>query len=134
MQRRGATKEIRPPQQTRSQDSTNRALGATLEILDRDGMAGLTVAAVSRESGASNGALYHRFGDRRGLLIAAQDRFLTQLEADWLATLGPIWDNPDDRPFLRELAATFLQIFAQHRRLFHAFMVTGNDDIELRHR
>ena len=134
MEAGSAAAHMRAPKQARSQDSTDRMLDAAVTILNNVGLAGLTVAAVSRESGASNGALYHRFGDRRGLLIAAQDRFLTQLEATWLETLGPIWDNPDDWAFLRDLAATFLQIFTQHRRVFHAFMVTGNDDVELRHR
>lgn len=134
MQRRGATKEIRPPQQTRSQDSTNRALDATLEILDRDGMAGLTLSAVSRESGVSNGAIYHRFGDRRGLLIAAQDHFLNRFESDLFAPEARVWDAPDLETLLPTLVDAILSVYTKYRRILYAFVVQSHDDTAMRER
>lgn len=46
---------LRKPQQSRSQQSTGRMLDTALAILDREGLEGLSIAAVSRESGVSNG-------------------------------------------------------------------------------
>ena len=109
-------------------------LDAALTLLDRDGMAGLTIAAVSRESGVSNGALYHRFGDRRSLLLAAHDRFLSRLELDWLSASAPIWaiDEPD--VLLSELVANYLQVFTEHRRTFRAFLMSKDSDVDVRAR
>lgn len=125
---------VRPPQQARSQTSTGRMLDAALTILDRDGLAGVTIAAISRESGVSNGALYHRFGDRHGLLVAAQDRFLSQLEADWLSASAPIWAIEDPETLLSALVAAFLRIFTEQRRIFRAFLMSEFADPALRAR
>lgn len=129
---RDASEGLRkPPKQSRSQDSTHRMLDAALAILGRNGMTGLSIAAVSRESGVSNGALYHRFGDRHGLLVAAQDRFLDQVESDWLTASAPLWELDDPDELLTRLAETFLTLFTKRRALFHAFMVTGRADPDL---
>jgi AcrR family transcriptional regulator len=137
MEHRGnmtAADGVRAPQQARSQDSTDRMLDVALTLLDRGGMAGLTIAAVSRESGVSNGALYHRFGDRRSLLLAAHDRFLSRLELDWLSASAPIWaiDEPD--ALLSELVANYLQVFTEHRRTFRAFLMSKDSDVDVRAR
>lgn len=125
---------LRRPQQARSQSSTDRMLDAALILLERDGMPGVTIAAISRESGVSNGALYHRFGDRRGLLLAAQDRFLSRLEAAWLTASAPIWGIDDPDALLAELVARYLQVFTEHRRTFRAFLMSTDSDEEVRDR
>jgi AcrR family transcriptional regulator len=51
-------------------------LDAALVILERDGLQGPTIAAVAKEAGVGIGTIYHRFKDRMGLVIAAEDRFL----------------------------------------------------------
>lgn len=119
---------MRAPRQARSQISTDRMLDAALLLLDHEGMAGVTVAAVSRLSGASNGALYHRFGDRHGLLLAAQDQFLSRLEDDWLTASAPIWSVSDPDALLAELVAVYLRIFTEHRRVFRAFLMAKDSD------
>ncbi|QIS16949.1 TetR/AcrR family transcriptional regulator [Nocardia terpenica] len=134
MQKEDPVRSMRAPQQARSQDSTTRMLDAALAILDRDGAAGLTIANVSLESGVSNGALYHRFGNRHQLFIAAQQRFLDTLKADWLTAAAPIWQVTEPHVLLARLVEVFVRIFTDHRRTFHAFMVTGHDNTDLRAR
>ena len=73
---------VRAPQQTRSIASTARMLDAAEEFLDRAGPDALTVEAVVRESQASIGSFYARFGDRLGLLFALQERFHQRLD-EW---------------------------------------------------
>ena len=97
-------------------------------------MAGVTVAAISRESGVSNGALYHRFGDRRGLLLAAHDRFLSRLELEWLSVSAPLWSVEDPDELLSELVDAYLQDFTDHRRTFRAFLMTRDSDADVRAR
>ncbi|MFJ9175826.1 TetR/AcrR family transcriptional regulator [Streptomyces sp. NPDC102360] len=49
-------------------------LRATVEVMGREGPAGLTLAAVAREVGVVPGTLVQRFGSKRGLLLALADR------------------------------------------------------------
>lgn len=125
---------MRAPLQARSQHSTARMLDGALAVLDRAGLSGLTIAAVAAEAAMSTGAIYHRFTDRHQLVIAAQDRFLTRLEHDWLTSSAPIWAIEDRDELLRRLVAAFTETFTGHRNAFKAFIVTGNDDPELRSR
>jgi AcrR family transcriptional regulator len=125
---------LRAPVQSRSQDSTDRMLDAALAIIAREGMAGLSIAAVSRESGVSNGALYHRFGDRHGLVVAAQDRFLERVESQWRATAEPLWKLQDPQELLSRLVEAWLALFVRYRTLIHAFMITEWNDDDLRRR
>ncbi len=88
----------------------------------------MTVAAVARRAGTSNGSLYHRFGDRTGLLLAAQDRALSAIEVDTEAAFAAADDEPDDGRALRLLARAALSIFARHRGAMRAFLVEGQGD------
>ncbi|MDX6741448.1 TetR/AcrR family transcriptional regulator [Actinocorallia sp. A-T 12471] len=125
---------MRQPQQARSQDSAAKVLDAALEILGSQGPAGLTIAAVSELSGVSNGSIYHRFGDRRNLLVAAQDRFLAQIEDTWLSRTAAVWDIPDRDILLGRMIDVFLTVFPENRLIFQAFMLSGSDDPNLRQR
>jgi AcrR family transcriptional regulator len=125
---------VRAPQQARSQLSTDRMLDAALLLLDQEGVAGVTIAAISRLSGVSNGALYHRFGDRRGLLLAAHDRFLSRLEADWLTASAPIWGIREPDALLAELVDRYLRVFTEHRRTFRAFLMSKESDVDVKAR
>lgn len=49
-------------------DLHDALLGAAERVLERDGLAGLTLRAVAREAGVSHAAPTHHFGDLTGLL------------------------------------------------------------------
>jgi AcrR family transcriptional regulator len=119
---------VRTPLQTRSTSSADRMLEAALELIDEGGLASVTVAAVARRAGTSNGSLYHRFGDRGGLLRAAQDRALTAIEVETAAAFALADDEPDDGRALRLLARAALEIFTRHRGPMRAFLVDGQGD------
>jgi AcrR family transcriptional regulator len=55
---------------------TDSILNAARTVLLRDGPRASSVAAIARESGAPAGTLYHRFGNRDGVLAAAWLRAL----------------------------------------------------------
>jgi len=78
----------------------------------------LNIAAVSRESGVSNGALYHRFGDRHGLVVAAQDRFLGQVETEWQATVAPLEKLADPQELLTRLVEAWQEVTSGTERSF----------------
>jgi AcrR family transcriptional regulator len=119
---------VRTPLQTRSTTSADRMLEATLELLETGGLQAVTVAAVAQRAGTSNGSLYHRFGDRAGLLRAAQDVALRAIEEETAAAFARADDEPDDGRALRLLARAALEIFARHRGPMRAFLVEGQGE------
>jgi AcrR family transcriptional regulator len=122
---------VRTPLQTRSSASAEAMLAATLELLGEGGLSAVTVAAVAQRAGTSNGALYHRFGDRAGLLRAAQDRALGRIETAAAGAFAEADAEPDDAAALRQLATAALRIFAEHRPAMRAFLVEGQGDADL---
>jgi AcrR family transcriptional regulator len=69
-------------------------LEAAERVLERDGLAGLTLRAVAREAGVSHAAPTHHFGDLTGLLseLAAIGfrRFNAEMSAARAAGAGPV--------------------------------------------
>lgn len=114
---------MRTPLQTRSESSADRMLAATLALLDEGGPAAVTVAAVARAAGTSNGSLYHRFGDRHGLLLAAQARVLGTIEAETAQAFGLADTEPDDEQAVALLAAAAVDLFVRHRGGMRAFLI-----------
>jgi AcrR family transcriptional regulator len=122
---------LRTPVQQRSQASTSRMLDAALEILDKRGLTGLTIAAVATHAGVGIGTIYHRFTDRHALLVGTQDRFLSQLEQQWLTATTTVWGIADDDQFLSRLLDALSTTFSAHRKTFRAIMITHPDDPDL---
>jgi AcrR family transcriptional regulator len=119
---------VRTPLQNRSSVSAGRMLEATLELVEHGGLQAVTVAEVARRSGTSNGSLYHRFGDRTGLLLAAQDRALSAIEQATGAAFARASAEPDDDRAIALLVRAALDIFAEHRGAMRAFLAQGQGD------
>ncbi len=54
-------------------------LDAALQVADREGLTGFTVAAVIAQAGVARGTFYIHFSDRSELLLAVHERFHHQL-------------------------------------------------------
>ena len=67
---RPASRQRRPAGETpyHHGDLHDALLAAAERVLERDGLAGLTLRAVAREAGVSHAAPTHHFGDLSGLL------------------------------------------------------------------
>ena len=122
------------PQQQRSIDSTQRMLDAAEELISKGGLEALTVDAVVKLAGTSNGSLYARFGDRLGLLAAVQDRFLDRMAELQRSQVEPIAAAPDLRSALNATVRAFIQTFTTHRNAFDAFMLQTLSIPEFRER
>lgn len=125
---------VRQPLQDRSSASADAMLTATLDLLADGGLAAVTVAAVAQRAGTSNGALYHRFGDRQGLLRAAQERALERIEGETLRAFVSAEAEADDAVAVRVLADAALSIFTVHRAALRAFLVEAHGDPVLEQR
>lgn len=119
---------MRRPQQSRSELSAERMLDAAAALLEDGGLAAVTVAAVAERAGASNGSLYHRFGDRAGLLHALHARSFDAMLQDTAQAFLAADALSDDDDAARHLAAAALAIFGRHRAAMRAFLVEVADD------
>jgi AcrR family transcriptional regulator len=70
----------RVPRQKRSQESLERILEATEELIREEGLEALTIGGMVARAGLSVGAFYARFPDKTALLHAAQECFHNRLE------------------------------------------------------
>ncbi|MCV6999038.1 TetR/AcrR family transcriptional regulator [Mycolicibacterium alvei] len=122
----------RPAVQRRSQVTASRVLDAVLEILTESGSQNLTIVAVSERSGVSNGAIYHRFADRRQLLVEAHARFLARLSESSEYRLAPWYSSSDRQLFVAGFVAMFLDAIAANRALLFVFVSLGRDDPDMR--
>jgi AcrR family transcriptional regulator len=70
--------------------STSMLLDAARDLAVQGGVPAATVAAIAKATGASSGSIYHRFGSRGGVLIAAWQRAVTTFQDGFvLALAGP---------------------------------------------
>lgn len=67
---------------------TDVILDATRALVLADGPRAASVAAIARVSGAPAGTLYHRFGNRNGILTAAWLRALERFQSRAIAAAG----------------------------------------------
>ncbi|MDG5773312.1 TetR/AcrR family transcriptional regulator [Mycolicibacterium fortuitum] len=70
---------------------TDAILDATRALVLAEGPRAASVAAIAKVSGAPAGTLYHRFGNRNGVLTAAWLRALERFQSRALAATG---ENP----------------------------------------
>jgi AcrR family transcriptional regulator len=119
--------------QERSQQSLDRMLDATEQLIRDHGADALTVAQVVKQAQASVGSFYARFEDKDALIRVVQDRVLTRLE-QLLETRAPkAWSAPT----IDECVMRFVTTMARDTEngpLFHAFLAQSTNDAVMRER
>jgi AcrR family transcriptional regulator len=101
----------------RSRTTRERVLAVALEQLDAGGEAAVRVDLISTESGVSIGSIYHHFGDREGVIAAAQlRRFSLNTEAGMDAFLAHVEGNADAAGFRAALLGATTAGDAEQRR------------------
>lgn len=81
---------------------TDAILDATRTLVLTDGPRAASVAAIAKASGAPAGTLYHRFGNRDGILAAAWLRALERFQS---RALGAAASTPTDTAVAMAVAA-----------------------------
>jgi len=112
----------------------NRMLDTAESLLDAGGPDALTVDAVVRAAHTSTGSFYARFGDRQGLLVALQDRFLERLAASLVRAFDTSDADADLTQTIERLVVDFLDAFRTNRQAFVAFMLLNRSDPSMRDR
>lgn len=86
---------------------------AGLEVFDRDGFEGATVAAIRARAHASNGSFFHFFGSKRELAGTLFLEILQRYHAAMLAALNP---SPSGRDGIGRLIRAHLDWVVNSRR------------------
>jgi len=74
-----ALKARKTPVQSRSRATVDAIFEATIQVLLRDGMNGLTTTRVAVRSGVSVGTMYQYFPNKQALVYALNERYLDSL-------------------------------------------------------
>src|SRR5437868_1420957 len=101
-----------PPQQQRSRESLRRMLDAAERIMERDGVAGLTVRRVAAEAKISAPNVYRRLRNKDALVAAVFRRFSEMNQAELarpvdLEQLRPIGIRTFARNWIAGMVAGF---------------------------
>jgi AcrR family transcriptional regulator len=121
--------ELTTPKQKRSRRSAERALDASLELLEEQGFDAFTVAEVSKRAGISVGAIYARFGSKESLLRAVHGRAMEVIALEHAALQAANGPAPRHLPeSVIEAVGMVAGVFSRNRDLLRAFMHLGAVD------
>ncbi len=114
---------MRPPRQQRSQETLERLLTATEELIEELGFEKATVSGIVKRAGSSVGAFYTRFSDKDALLRCLLDRFVGEAIATIDSTMRPaIWKDSS----LPELVSQLLFFALSSLKERHGFLQAIN--------
>lgn len=78
----------RPPRQARSRQLVARILGATRELLERDGLQKLTTNHIARAAGVDVASLYQYFASKEAVLYTLAEQWVQQVQAVYARRLA----------------------------------------------
>ncbi|MGV0806572.1 TetR/AcrR family transcriptional regulator [Mycolicibacterium setense] len=114
---------VHAPKQLRSRESRDALLDAFIALLDERPYADIGVSDIVRRAGLTTGALYGRFGDKRGLARAAHERFVTR-SAETMDQWGarPEWRSAAPREIIAGWTKGALNFCRMYRPLMSLMM------------
>ena len=105
--------DLRVPQQSRSRQTMERLVTATLAVIEDRGLAGVTIPEIAARAELSTGSVYRRFVDKEALIRTAFLQLLEASQATNTAALPP--DLFEGRSLDEALLALSHALVAQYR-------------------
>lgn len=75
----GKTSARRQPRQERARETVEAVLGATVKVLEREGVGATTTNRVAKVAGVSIGSLYQYFPDKHAIFAALHQRHVAEI-------------------------------------------------------
>jgi len=126
---------IHPPRQARSEETLERLLDATEELLATRGFDEITVPEIASKAKSSVGAFYARFKDKDGLLHALHQRACDDTYATMEKGLDPAdWEGAGVAEIIEVFVASLVDLYQQRPGLLLAVLGRARVDEELRNR
>jgi AcrR family transcriptional regulator len=104
-------------------DTRQRLLVAAEQVLQKGGLAGLTVRAVSRAAGISEGNLYNHFQDKGDLVLAVVEQNIREFKQ----ARGPL--QPGDGDLEGNLRLVASAVVSYSRRILPVMGTLGDPDL-----
>lgn len=126
---------VRPPRQSRSQESLERILDAAEAEVSERGFEQATVADIVRRAKSSVGSFYARFGEKDALLLCLHDRFNAEAVATTDTVLDPArWGRTPVGQILSTTIPFLVDVYRQRGGLMRAFILRATADPEFARR
>ncbi|MGZ4315849.1 MAG: TetR/AcrR family transcriptional regulator [Gaiellaceae bacterium] len=126
---------VRPPKQKRSQQSLERVLDASLQLLEENGFEAFTIQDVSKRARVSVGAIYARFGNKESLLRVVHRQAMDSIRPEHGGVAAADGQPAAQaRDVVLEAVRAVAGIFRGHEGLLRAFMHLGAVDEEIARR
>jgi AcrR family transcriptional regulator len=115
--------------QDRARETIAAVLEVTMEVLDAHGEQGVRMEEIQRRSGVSSGSIYHHFGDRDGLIAAAQverfDRVVRDDAVGVVTTLSEAANRGDAAVYLEAMRSQTAMVVLPERARIRWARVTA---------
>ena len=119
----------RPPRQARSRAAHARILDAAEAIVAAKGCEAAGVAEVVARAGCSVGACYSRFRDKRGVLLALEERLRAEAQAALDTAFDAArWSGQPLRSCLHAAVRALVELHRRRRGLLRAFATEAQRD------
>jgi AcrR family transcriptional regulator len=107
------------PRQERADAARNRerVLAAARALFAERGVRAVTMSEVARKAGVAKGTVFHRFGDRAGLVLALVDEHERALQDAILRGPPPLGPGPPPRERLLAFLDALTELTVAHREL-----------------
>lgn len=117
---------VRPPSQARSQETLERFVAATRELLQERPFEDITVADIVARAGRTVGSFYARFDDKDGVLLALLGDLDDRLRVLVRAFCDPVrWDGAPVAEFVAESVKLNVHAYRRSAPLFRAGLVAA---------
>jgi len=122
---------VRPPRQTRSQETLERLLDSAEEVFSERGFEAATVAEIVRRAKSSVGAMYARFTDKDALLSCLHERFCEEAIATSDVALDvERWRGASIADIFSQVFPFMVEVYQQKSGLIRAFIIRASSDKE----
>jgi AcrR family transcriptional regulator len=120
---RNLARVIQAPKQERSRRTFSNLLDATRELLATNNFDDIAVSDITGRAGVSTGSFYARFPDKIALLLALQERSLTEIRERLARQLDPDkWADKSLSKTVAEMIRSLVEIPDRHVPIFKAAM------------
>jgi len=124
---------VAPPKQARSERTLHRLLDAAEALIERNGLAEVSVPEIARRARSSVGGFYARFRDKNELLRALEERFFCEQRVRLERLTKPeTWGDMSVASIVRACMRELVEVFRERRELIRAFVARAVVDVEFR--
>jgi AcrR family transcriptional regulator len=121
------------PKQARSERTLHRILDAAEQLIEEQGLAGLSIPEIVRRARSSVGGFYARFRDKNELLRALEERFFQEQRRRVERLTRPeAWGPASLAQIVRACTGELVHVFRAREALIRAFVSRAVTDLAFR--